>query len=548
MLILALGLVTMVAASGFASVPFLTTSTTNVVAVNAQTGLSGSVLYSPLLAVGQLAQVNAGEIINCQYQAQISYLNDIQVQVKSENFGKTATGFTNVGAAWTAYGTTQTSSTTGVSVTVNAQSIVISFANNVTFVNSDQIRIDGVRLDINALSPVAGGTMYVDLTNSSGQANALNPHLPVAQYSEPLQFGAPFVNPAIPGILGVNTTTNMLSFNAAGVALQGQNLVSVTIGEVFSNGMESRVGGNSQIKITLSNIPTGLTIASLAFAGINGATFSNANTFTPLANPLLVNITGQSSATLQGLQVGITFGLISGTQSLAMNPGAIGVKATLNPPAPTIAATGLPDYPYDNPTTNQGFFYTKLQYKYAVREISTSITVNVTALTSNLLSIFNMLAKDTANPGEYIYDTGFAIVNTSGSGSIPAGIAGTITVSLYPADGSGPKSFTTGSDAATRPGLGLSSTGALPPKGTWVVMLRQLLAPAGYSSTAETFRGFIRFQCNFQGAAGINYIADGDFLVTSQGYVMVSDVPSPMILNVNQTTGAGTGTFIPGYF
>jgi hypothetical protein len=78
-------------------------------------------------------------------------------------------------------------------------------------------------------------------------------------------------------------------------------------------------------------------------------------------------------------------------------------------------------------------------------------------------------------------------------------------------------------------------------------LVSQLLTPAGFSSTAD-FRGFIRFQCNFQDGLGIAYIADGDFSDngTSQGYVMTSDVPDKVSATITGSVIAGTNT--PGYF
>jgi hypothetical protein len=35
------------------------------------------------------------------------------------------------------------------------------------------------------------------------------------------------------------------------------------------------------------------------------------------------------------------------------------------------------------------------------------------------------------------------------------------------------------------------------------------------------FQGFIYFECNFQKAEGVNYIADGSFAVQAQGYPMI---------------------------
>jgi len=209
MLILALGLVTLVTASGFAAVPFFTTSTTNIIALNAQTGLAGSVLYTPLVA----GTVTAGEIINLAYQAPISFLPEISVTVSgtngtvafSEAFGAPITGFTSVASAFATYGATQTSTTSGISVTVNQTSILISFASTISFSTTNIIKIDGVRLDTSTMA-TAGGFTTVSLSNTTGQATALNSTLTVGTFSEPIAF------PAIGSVVGVNTTTNAVNF------------------------------------------------------------------------------------------------------------------------------------------------------------------------------------------------------------------------------------------------------------------------------------------------------------------------------------------------
>jgi len=543
MLILALGLVTLATASSFAAMPFLTTSTTNIIAINAQTGLAGSVLYTPLIA----GTVNAGEIVNLAYQAQISFLADITVTVKGECFGAgtgcirptlpaTATAFAD-------YGTTATSSTSGVSVTVNQTSILISFANVIGFATSDTIRIDGVRLDVSTMA-TAGGLTTVALSNTTGQATASSSVLTVGTFSEPL---------TVPTVVGVNTTTNALNFYSNATVNGGQNLVTVSLNEVFSNAFESKatsafgaVYANTRIKITLSNIPSGMAITGVTLAGVNGATFANGQypSFgvqgAITTNPLMVSISTQNANALQGLQVGITFGVTSGTTSLALSPAPIGITATLNQAAPTIGSAypgaGGPDYPFNSPKYQLNYFY-QSQLKFVERTVAASIPVTITPLQTNLLSIFNMAIREPAQADQFIYDTGFSISNTSGTGSIPSGLAGTITVTLYAHDGT-TKFFTTGSDSVKRPGIGLSNAGTLGPKQSWIVLLSQLLTPAGYSSTAD-FRGFIRFQCNFQGGLGINYLADGDFSVNgvSQGYVMVSDVPG--VPAASTATGAG---------
>jgi len=376
----------------------------------------------------------------------------------------------------------------------------------------------------------------VSLSNTTGQALASSAYLTVGTFSEPLAF-------AVTPVTGVNTTTNAVNFYSNGAVNGGQNLVTVTLNEVFSNAFETKtvsiyapIWAETRIKMTLSNIPTGMAITGVTLAGVNGATFVNGQTpgafGTPAitTNPFSFAISSSNPNKLEGLQVGITFGLTSGTTTLALNASPITVTATLDPPGPTIASTypgaGGYDYPFNLPTRQAvgSTYYTNGQLKYIAKNITTTIPVTITALSSNLFSVFSMLARNNTGTSPYLYNTGYAISNTSGSGFIyPAGQPGTITVTLYPQTGT-PVSFTT--SATKKPGQFLDSNGNLSNGQTWIVLLNDLLTTAGYSSTAD-FYGFIRFKANFQGAQGISYVSSSDPVTgewsSSVAYPMISD-------------------------
>jgi hypothetical protein len=92
-------------------------------------------------------------------------------------------------------------------------------------------------------------------------------------------------------------------------------------------------------------------------------------------------------------------------------------------------------------------------------------------------------------------------------------------------DGSG--SYTVNTRTLTDPKakIGLDSGGGLPPKGSWAVLLSQLLGLAGLSTTAP-FSGFVRFTCNFPDAAGgvYGYSAWGGGYAV--GFQMTFDTPT----------------------
>jgi len=591
MTILALGLVALAAATSFAAVPFLTTSTTNMVASNAQTGLAGSIFYYPSIN-GTVAQ---GEVVNIVYPLTITYISEISVAISSNNgavreyFGAAPVGtpFTHTpvagNAAFTAYGQVLTSApaSSGISVTLNQQSILLSFNQAVNFFqNMDFISVGGVRLDFSAFS---GSTVSASLSNTFGQALESNNSLIIATLTEAL--ATPTVAGVSPLLKGINfyssfpKGTNTGSVGSVPYNGAPQNLVTVTLAELFPNGFDTK-GGNvagqntsTQLKLDLGTLPTGLTLSGVNLA-VSGGTVAvgNANnmggTYYPNStNPVLLNITTSSKNAYESVVVGLTFSVTTGVTSIALAPGDINFTATLAPTAPTVptgapppAVVGAVDLPYDNPRYQmyQSYFTpfnSKGAYRFAAKTVAGTIKVTITGLQTNLLSVFNEMVKDPADPTKFLYDTGFGISNTSGTAPIPPGqiasatgapasLPGAITVTLYPMDGlSSAKSFTTGSDSALRPGVWPAgvSNGTLGPGQSWIVLLSSLVQAAGYPSTMTKFYGFIRFQCNFQGGAGINYIADGDFSEngTAQGYIMLSDVPA--------TPNGGSG-ITAGYF
>jgi len=572
MLILALGLVSLATASSFAAVAFSTTSTVNLMNVNAQTGLIGSILYTPMSA----GTVNSGEVIslNLPGNVPISSLYDISVSLTGmagtglttpfkEAFGAViGSPFTQVaGGTWsTAYGTTLTAGTSGatisgVSVQVNQYSIVISFNSSVAFGISDFIKIDGVRVYATAVA-VGGASLQVNLTNINGQATTDTPQLYVATFVPESNIFA------ITSVAGVTGTSGGLMFNANGTPYNSgtgnRNIVTVTLKELFTNAFETKnvtdptyppptyqsaQWSNTKILIPVT-IPASLplTITGVTLAGPDGATFQNGQLMGAVitTNPLKIGIVSQSPVKLETLQVGITFGKTT-TGVLPLTSEPITFSAQLDPPAQATL-----------PYSAQQFYGRQLKYRAPATAPSGSVSVSFVPLTSNLLSQFNSAIHGTG--GGFAYDTGFSISNLSGSNPstlslYPAGTPGTINVVLYPMDGTGPYTVNTSALTNANAKLGLdATTGALASKATWKVLLSQLLVPAGLSATAD-FTGFVRFNCNFQESAGVAYIGDGLFQTFAVGFAMTSDTPTNFGgLTFNTTTGAVTGTVIPPVF
>jgi hypothetical protein len=369
------------------------------------------------------------------------------------------------------------------------------------------------------------------LTNTTGQATTDTPQVTVATFVPESNILA------ISSVAGVTGTSGGLTFNANGTPFNSgtgnQNVVTVTIKELFPNAFETKsTGGYSpvyvytRIKMALGNLPTGVTIANVALAGPDGASFTNGqfpNYGTQGAittNPLEIGIISQNANKIETLQVGITFGVTAGTVlPLTATPITIAVQLDSAPNGTTSLPYNLVNY------YNQEIKYKAPGAPYATGNIPLSFR----PLTSNLLSQFNSAIRATG--GGFLYDTGYAISNLTGSNPLtlsayPVSSPGTITVSLYPMDGSGPYTINTSALTSANAKLGLdTTTGALASKGTWKVLLSQLLVPAGLSATAD-FTGFVRFNCNFQESAGVAYIGDGSFSSFAVGFPMSSDVPT----------------------
>lgn len=470
-LTVALGLMTIVASAGFANVPFVTTSTLNQMAVNAQTGLSGNVQFTALTG----GVVSQNEIVSVIYGATISNVLDLKVNAIVGGVPCAAPP----GQGFTAYGTAPGTplGACNISAFVTSQTVVFTFSQNVTFSQGDYLQVNGARLNVSGFATV-GGSLSVTVTSVLGTATVTSPSAQIAVFVEPL---------ATP------TVSDTVSFDQDGVANTAVSTVEVT--EAFPNAFETNSQTfPTQLILQITNIPTGLKL--LSASNVTGsatvtAVLDAANT--DIAHgKVVIKINAQNASELEHIDVDLTYA--STSTNIPLNPGSATITATLGPPA-----SGTAPYPFP--------------LRYLAHFVSVNQGFEVLPLISGLLAEFNVVA-----PGQF--DTGIAIANLSGTDDnivVHSGLQGTITVSLYPMDGSGPVSFTT--SATKKPGIGLDSQGRLVSKGTWAVLVSELLTTAGV--TSGSFEGYIVFTANFPNAMGVNFIADPDFAVQSQGYAMV---------------------------
>jgi len=480
-LILALGLMTLAAASSFANVNFISSAGHRIIAVNSQTGETSTITLS---ATGPLPSgtIPAEESIFLTYDLPISALDDIVVTVKGDaSVAGTITGY----GAPVAIGTVANFQ---VGLTpLDKNTIQIRFLTAVTFVPGDTISIAGVRVDASSLGMVAGAVVEVDFSNAEGEAVVTNGQdLEVAELAEPLTISSPAAPP--------------IQFLANGDPLN--DVATVTISELFTNAFETKAYPyRTRILLTVTSIPAGC-----AFVGIDAVYSPTVLTASgglgPVPNSAYVEIDIQDASQLEYIDVGLKFALVSTPDYTPSN--AI-VTATLAP--------ALLSYPSDFPL------------RYGVRNLTSVVPFGITGVTAGkLLAVFNAVVSDPVTE-VMTMDTGIAIMNGSGTAGLPMSIGqfGAISVHMYPMDGSGPYSFTT-SDTA-KPGLGLNADGMLPPKGTWAVLVSQLL-PFAENAFDEhidgDFEGYIVFNTNFPNAEGVNYLTDAGFELQAQGYPMIN--------------------------
>jgi hypothetical protein len=497
---LAFGLILMGTSVSYAAVVFQSTSALNQMAPNAETGLAGNI------ALTQLAGTTiSNDIIDINYGgAYISVLNNTAPPDPLEIIvgGVAFTGF----AAYEAGGAiTHTVLGATVTVTVNRHDINIAITGTLTFpgASGGQILIQNVRLDVSPMATV-GNNLNATISGVAGQATVTNPSVAVAAFVEPITLRVNATGGTnCAGAVSCPATFSTTAVTSGGFAINtientATAQVVVTEAGSFADAFETVTGAPTQILVQVTGIPAGLTLSDAAIVSTTSTMtasideVSRVNTSqSGTTGTVVLNILIQSPTAIDAVALNLIFTPASGTTTL---------KAT---DVGTVVATLA--------STMAGTFFPPLEY---ARRFTPGVTVvSVTQLLTELLSVFNVCSSS--------FNTGFAVANTTninaGASGGPPAQSGTITVTLYPADGSARKSFTT--SATKKPGLGIDANGNLPAGGTWSVLLSDLLAHAGI--TGNAFQGMVRFTCNFSNGHGINFIADPTFSVQAQGYEML---------------------------
>jgi len=506
-MIVALALMLLGASASFAAASFATSAGLNQVAVNAQTGLMGSIQLTALAP----GTIPAGEILSIVVNgAPISSLSDLQVAI---TIGPTVT--TSAGApTGFGYNTAQSINLPAAVIagppTVNATSsstLLIRFPAAVVFGIGDNIMISGVRVNANALGTV-GANITATVSSVLGGETVTNPTVPVAILLEPITVAV----------------TTVANFTTAATTITTPAVVKAT--ELFPNAFETKSStpvpvNPTQLIFQIANIPTGLTLGAATInAGgtigspkIAAAVISTVQTTSTAV--VIVGITDQDSSSLESIAINLPFSITPGVTSLPV--GGLGtVQGTLGPAATAAQLTNvnlsIAPIVVDNTVVPHPLLF-------ALRLVPTpaATVVQITQLTTQLLSVFNSWI-----PGSF--DTGFAIANTTGYNfsltqnlGFLAAQPGNVVAVLYPADGTASKTVTTSATVFGGSG-GLDASGQIPPHGMWTFLLSSLATQAGFTTG---FTGQVYFLVNASNAHGINYISDSLFKVQAQGYPLL---------------------------
>jgi len=494
-LILALGLTMIAAIPSFAAVPFVTSSTLNMMAPNAETGLSGNVVLTALAG----GTVSAGEIINVSYNPSVISSLSSASTIVIVNAVETDTSLAGVG-----YGAS-TQIQTNIAAIVSAGNITLNFSADTQFFQGDQIQIIGVRLDVHGFATV-GSSLNVTISSVLGTASLTNPTVPVALFVEP-----------------ITATMTGITFNQVNPT-QSLTTATLTIKEAgsFSDAFETQ-GMNypTELIVQVTGLPAGITLNSA------GGITTNAAGVTAIIDPssaglyasgkFIVDITGQQANIIDTINVVLTF---AANGTLALNPAAGAVNVTLGPAAVVPPLYTVAPGVAGPPVSGGG------PDLYSVRNQSPALPITVFQQATALLSVFNSWIPPMAGQSDSGFDTGIAISNTSGFGAnaltypgdpwIPAQ-SGTVTAVLFPSNGGTPASVTTSATVFGGTG-GLDANGNIPPHATWTVLLSQLATQAGFTTG---FTGQIYFFTNFSDAHGVSYISDNLFKTQAQGYFML---------------------------
>jgi hypothetical protein len=373
---------------------------------------------------------------------------------------------------------------------------------------SGSFRVVGVRIDANGKTGAQSITASLD---SSANNYILTTPGPITVIST---LGPGIGSMAI-GSGGGQTNnasatifTNRTLPDATGSIVINEGIASAWRTATQSSNSGTAVTNGTQIRLTFSGVPAGVTLTLAAVTGGNPAppTISLSNTsVTASSTTSIISFTGTSSTTASNLkpsltsvnylQIDYTVNALSTTAAVT-TPGSITVTATMYPIGDGVnnddsAHLGLPRQDQGYPT-------------FAQADVGPVTIVNIVpASTTLLIPLVEKVG---------VFDTGISIANTtsdpfgSGGGGATAS-AGTLKFDFFPATATGAGTACTLTTSSTsRPGFGIASDGTVPAGSTFVALLSQLL-PAS-NCAAGDFVGYVFVTANFLNAHGQATISD----------------------------------------
>jgi hypothetical protein len=539
LLILALGLMALTAATSFADAAFFAFPAKRNVATNAQTGEVDRVtLVSAYGDATAPAMIPASRSIFYTFSQPISAVGTINVEMELPN-GTSAALATPIDAYGEWFDIDMAAGGTIAEVRVayngadpNPQVVQIHFTADVSFYELNTIKLSGVRCNMDGLGQVEGSTVTVSLSNPEGDIAIDNSEdLVVAVLHHPIEC---------------EDCDPTVSFRQDGRTYD--DTTTVTIGELFTNAFEPP----EQINIMISDIPTGFDFVGCSgvtgfdefpAAGSSEIEMSGAVTIVEcdyVNDHVIIQINDSNESYFETIEVGLVFDM-TGIPDFDQDPAVLTIFKY---------PEGSGAYPWFSSGASSP---SPLKYKYM--PITCYVYFDVDAdIGGELLSVFNV--------SDSIWDTGIGIMNGSGAEPLQSDILfghwwdvpqnGAVEVWMYPmytydandpfgydsgAPTYSPYTFTTSAATASL-GLGLDVDGRVPNRGTWAVLVSQLCSAARLDTTMDgmangtgalcsdsgsAFEGFIVFRTYFPSAEGVNFIADwGGASTQSHGYAMIN--------------------------
>ena len=370
---------------------------------------------------------------------------------------------------------------------------------------SGSFRLVGVRIDANGKSGAQSVTAsldtsannYILTTTSATVINAISPGVGTMAVGFRSINGAANNN----GTATIFTNRTLPDANASLLITEGFAAAWRTALQSSNSGVA--VPNGTEIRLTFSGVPAGVTLALSANAGDSSNQRSvniTNNSITSSSTTTRIQFTGTGSSSNPSLtavdQVEIQMVVSMNSTAAVTTPGAISVTATMYPIGDALnnnnsTALGLPTAANGYPT------FTQL-------DVGPVTVVNIVAASTTML----IPLAEKVGP----FDTGISIANTTndpfgagGGGATPT--AGTLRFDFFPstATGAGTACFLQTS-ATARPGVGIASDGTVPAGATYLALLSQLLPVS--NCAAGDFFGYIFVTANFLNAHGQATVSD----------------------------------------